>query len=244
MNESDNCLTAYSIETSSTRGSVALVTDNGVLIERSFTKGLRHGTDLVPALDDIVARAGLDRREMGLVVVGTGPGSYTGVRVGIASAKALAFALAVPLVGVPSADAAVYALTPEAGRHAAVVVDARREQVYLSTYEADGSDWKLLDTHQILPPQAAARSITPGTQLIGDGAERYRTVFTSAGLEIVSDTSAVPQAGRLGMLGLKKFRTYSDIDELLTIEPLYLCLSEAEERKDRDADAQSAQSTT
>ena len=73
MNESDNRLTAYAIETSSTRGSVALVVDGEVLIERSFEKGLRHGTDLVPALDDIVARAGLDRRGMALVVVGTGP---------------------------------------------------------------------------------------------------------------------------------------------------------------------------
>ncbi len=243
MNESDNCLIAYVIETSSACGSVALVADDRVLIERSFTKGLRHGTDLVPALDDIVTRAGLDRLRMALVVVGTGPGSYTGVRVGIASAKALAFALAVPLVGVPSADAAVYALAPEAGRRAAVVVDAKREQVYLSTYEADGGDWKLRGAHRILPPERAARSITPGTQLTGDGAERYRTIFTSAGLEIVEDTSAVPHAGRLGMLGLTKFRA-SDADELLTVEPLYLRLSEAEERKDRNADAQSAQSTT
>lgn len=228
MNTS-SCL-AYALETSGTAGSVALVADERVLAERPFAKGLRHGTDLVPALDAVVRLASVNRRSVHLVVVGTGPGSYTGLRVGLASAKALAFALGVPLVGVPSSDAAVYNLAPESSRHAAVVVDAKRDYVYLSLYVAHGDDWKPDGDRRILPPREAAKCIPPGSSIIGDGAVRYHEVFAAAGHVILDKVSAVPAAGCLGILGIRKFRS-SGIDELLIVEPLYLRLSEAEERR-------------
>jgi tRNA threonylcarbamoyladenosine biosynthesis protein TsaB len=221
---------ACAIETSSALGSVALVSDDRILVEQSFARGLRHGRDLVPSLDAVVRRAAIDRRAVNLVVVGTGPGSYTGLRVGVASAKALAFALAVPLVGVPSSDAAVYALQPRPGLRAAVIVDAKRDFVYLSLYAAQDARWDLLGEHRILPPQAAADSLPPGTLLLGDGADRFRAIFASRGFEIPADLSGAPSAGCLGILGVRNFRT-TLLDQLLTVEPLYLRLSEAEEKR-------------
>ncbi len=218
------------IETSSTLGSVALLSDENVLAEKAFAKGLRHGTDLVPTLDTLTRSLNLEPRSITLVVVGTGPGSYTGLRVGTASAKALAFALHTPLVGAASSDAAVYALAPRPGQLATVVVDAKRDYVYLSLYRADAADWLLQDTHHILPPADAAKVIPPGTVLLGDGAQRYRDVFEKAGLVVLDGIDPTPAAAWVGRLGFRKYRK-SGVDELLTVEPLYLRLSEAEERR-------------
>src|SRR5437016_2738225 len=112
---------ALGIETSGTVGSVALVEDGRVLAEETFAKGLRHGQALVPAIGRALAAAGVGKRDVDLFAVGTGPGSYTGLRVGIATAKTLAFALGKPLFGVPSFDAIARAIPP-ALRRASIVV--------------------------------------------------------------------------------------------------------------------------
>ena len=223
-------LFAYAIETSSSVGSAALVTADRVIAEQSFSKGLRHGTDLVPALDAVVHTAAIDRAAVGLVVVGIGPGSYTGIRVGLASAKTLAFALGVPLVGVVSSDAAVYSLPPDDVYRAAVVIDARRGYVYLSTYNAHPPLWNLVGDHRIMPPEHVAACVQPGTLLLGDGVLRYRSIFVSQGLRLAEDVSPNPTAGWIGKLGIMKFNR-SRTDELLTAEPLYLRLSEPEEKR-------------
>ena len=92
------------IETSGKTGSVGAFWDAGTL-ERPFPGGTSHGRDLAPALSALVAELGWRLADFDLIAVSAGPGSYTGLRIGMAFAKALAFALDRPLVGVPSFDA-------------------------------------------------------------------------------------------------------------------------------------------
>ncbi|HVY60044.1 MAG TPA: tRNA (adenosine(37)-N6)-threonylcarbamoyltransferase complex dimerization subunit type 1 TsaB, partial [Planctomycetota bacterium] len=97
---------ALGIETSGAVGGVAVVDEaRGVLAEVVIGEGLRHGAALLPAIEAALARAGVEKAGIDLFVAGTGPGSYTGLRVGIATAKALAFALRRPAVGAASFDA-------------------------------------------------------------------------------------------------------------------------------------------
>jgi tRNA threonylcarbamoyl adenosine modification protein YeaZ len=103
-----------------------------VLAERAVASGNRHAELVTPAVQDALAAAGVALRDVGVVVVGLGPGPFTGLRVGVVTAAALADARGVPAVGVCSLDAI--------GSGArTVVTDARRKEVYWATYAADGA---------------------------------------------------------------------------------------------------------
>jgi tRNA threonylcarbamoyl adenosine modification protein YeaZ len=103
-----------------------------VLAERSVPSGTRHAELLTPAIRDVLADAGLALADVEVVVTGLGPGPFTGLRVGVVTAAALADARGLPVVGVCSLDAV--------GSGArTVVTDARRREVYWATYAADGS---------------------------------------------------------------------------------------------------------
>src|SRR5262245_29272241 len=147
--------TATSVATS------ALVRDGEVVDERA-SRAVRVLADA----EELLGRAGAEPRELSRLVVGTGPGSFTGVRIGLAAARALAFALELPIAGFSTLDALA------AGVPGAVpVVDARRREVFT-----------LLDgTPVVIAP--ADLQLEPGTTCVGDGAVRYREVLESLGAE-------------------------------------------------------------
>ncbi len=99
--------------------------------------GLRHGELLAPAVADVLRRAGVDRRDLTEVLVGVGPGPYTGLRVGLMTARTLGFVLGVPVFGVVTLDAlaAAQAALLGSGRPYVVATDARRREVFWARYE-------------------------------------------------------------------------------------------------------------
>jgi tRNA threonylcarbamoyl adenosine modification protein YeaZ len=107
------------IDTATTRAVIALGAADGTVIEqRGWTAGYRHGEELLTRIEGLLADRGVATAELGAIAVGTGPGAFTGLRVGIATAKALAHALRIPIVGVASGLAlldAVRAATPNGG---------------------------------------------------------------------------------------------------------------------------------
>jgi len=103
------------IDTATTRVVVALGTTDGGLIDvAEWPAGYRHGETLLPAIEASLARVGIATADVAAIVVGTGPGAFTGLRVGIATAKGLAHALGVPIIGVSTADALLAAAAPGA----------------------------------------------------------------------------------------------------------------------------------
>jgi tRNA threonylcarbamoyl adenosine modification protein YeaZ len=109
------------VDTATTTAVIALGTPDGALIAtRSWVAGYRHGEELLAQVEGLLAEQGVDRRDLGGLVVGTGPGAFTGLRVGIATVKGLAYALELPVVGVPTGEAlleaARAALAPAGGR--------------------------------------------------------------------------------------------------------------------------------
>ena len=101
------------IDSATTRVVVALGTLDGALIDATdWPAGYRHGETLLPAIDDLLGRAGVDRSRVAAVVVGTGPGAFTGLRVGIATAKGLAHGLGCPIIGVSTGEALLAGAAP------------------------------------------------------------------------------------------------------------------------------------
>jgi len=101
------------IDSATTRVVVALGDRAGTVVDATdWPAGYRHGETLLPAIDDLLARTGTDRSRLAAVVVGTGPGAFTGLRVGIATAKGLAHGLAVPIIGISTAEALLAGTPP------------------------------------------------------------------------------------------------------------------------------------
>jgi tRNA threonylcarbamoyl adenosine modification protein YeaZ len=217
---------AWGIETWGAIGSLALVDERGrVLAERTFgEKGTRHGQALVPSLEAALAEARLEKGAIDLLVVGTGPGSYTGLRVGIATGKALAYALRRPLAGVPSFDALAADLPAEAlagARSLVVAADARRERIYAGHYDpqtrARRGDFEVRAAERLL--EGADAPIV----LAGAGLAAYPALL--AGARFVE---AHPPARAIARLGLAAAAT-SPPGTFHDVKPLYLRTSLAAE---------------
>jgi tRNA threonylcarbamoyladenosine biosynthesis protein TsaB len=178
----------------------ALVDDGEVLAERSS-----RARTLLEDVDALLRQGGANARDLDALAVGIGPGSFTGVRIGLATARGLALALELPGAGV-STLAALAAGAPGA----IPVVDARRREVFALV---DGEP-------SVLAP--ADLTIEPGTVCVGDGARRYRDIFEAGGAVVPPDDDErhLPRARFHAALA----GTLGPVDE---IEPLYLRVPDA-----------------
>jgi tRNA threonylcarbamoyladenosine biosynthesis protein TsaB len=178
----------------------ALVADGEVLGERSS-----RAVTLLEDVDALLRQGGAHADEIDALAVGIGPGSFTGVRVGLATARGLALALGVPIAGISTLDALA------AGAPGAVpVIDARRREIFV----ADGQP-------RALAP--AELELAPGTLCVGNGAVRYRAILEAAGADIPPDRDErhLPRARFHAQLA----REFGPAEE---VEPLYLRVPDAD----------------
>jgi len=206
------------IETSSTRGAVALLDDDTVLDAKAFGECSRHGRDLLPCVDKLL---GGEPGAVGLLAVSIGPGSYTGLRVGLAFAKTFAAETGTPVVGVSSLD--VIAANVSEARRVCVVVDARLGRVYAALYEGDR---KVLDD-AVARPEEIARQLKSDVLVVGDALRRHGAAFAEVA-EVSGDESLWrPMAANVGRLGWRKFVAEGG-DAPETLRPRYLARPQAE----------------
>jgi tRNA threonylcarbamoyladenosine biosynthesis protein TsaB len=125
------------IETSSPLGSIAVGNGNQLLAERRHAGGDAHAEALFPLLDELLREAGVSRKELGRVAVGVGPGSFTGLRVGIALAEGIATGLGIPLLGVPSLASLAWSRAAGDVDVIGALLDARRQDVFFAAFSPD-----------------------------------------------------------------------------------------------------------
>ncbi len=188
-------------DTATATATVAVAREDDVLAERRSTP-----VRVLRVIDDALAEAGVDREDVDRLVVGTGPGSYTSLRMGLVTARTLAFALGVPAVGVSTLDALA------AGTPGAVpVLDARRGEVFTL----------VRGKPRVLAPEDL--DIVAEANYVGDGAVRYRAVIEAKGGTVPADDedAHVPLARHHVSLA----HGFGDAERL---EPLYLRVPDAE----------------
>jgi tRNA threonylcarbamoyladenosine biosynthesis protein TsaB len=170
-----NATSTLVMDSATARAVCGLVLDGRVLAAASAEGGHAAQRSLV-LVDDVLARAGRQSSDIAQIVVGCGPGSFTGLRIGIATARGLALGLGVPCSGVSTLRAL------GAGAPGAVaLIDARRGELF--ALDADGRE-------AVEQPGAVAARIEPGALCVGDGAVRYRALLEAAGAVVPADDDA------------------------------------------------------
>lgn len=217
------------IESSGPLGGVALVEDGLARGEELFEKGMVHGRDIAPAAARLLKAAGWAPADLHLVAVDIGPGSYTGLRVGLAAAKGLAVALGCPVLGVPSLDALAVAAA-EALPAAAVLaaaIDAKWDQVYGALYEArSGRPERTSEMAAERPEEFAAR-VPRGAVVVGDALARHAALFEARGASAAPKELWAPRPAVVARLGWERHRA-GERHDAATLVPLYLRPTEAE----------------
>lgn len=201
---------------------------------------MAQGRLLVSLVDRVIAAANWDkRRDVELIAVSQGPGSYTGLRVGLTCAKTMAMLLDKPLVGVCSLDA-MAENAPADALNILTVVDAKRGQVYAARHErAAGSLRRVLDP-TILTPAELRAVVTAPAYVMGDAVRVYAADFAQPGYTLSTEERWRIRASNVARLGLALFHA-GRRDDPAALEPIYLRLAEAEERRLARLAAQAAE---
>ena len=220
-------------ESSAKSASVALVKDGELLSQYSQCSALTHSRTLLPMAEDMLKNAEVKLSEVDLIAVAHGPGSFTGIRIGVSTVKGLSWAADKPCVGVSTLEAmAWHGLL--SGGYVCPVMDARRQQVYNALFMIeDGKPQRITDDRPIALAQLAdeVRSLNAPVLLVGDGAALTEKFFRehSVPCRIAPENLRWQSAWGVAMAASDKQPGTSE-----TLLPVYLRLSQAErERQER-----------
>ena len=210
------------VETSTLAGGVALFDGERLMGEYLLDVRVTHSERLMVAVDRVVSDAGWTIHDLEALAVAIGPGSFTGLRIGLATVKGLAVALSIPVAGVPTLDAMAAAL-PFAALPVCPVIDARKGEIYTSLYRWDGFEMRREWEYLALPHEELEARLAEPAILLGAGAASIR----SPHVRLAPPARRVPSPACVGQLGLARLRLGETVaaSELV---PLYLRPSEAE----------------
>lgn len=218
------------IETASAAMGCALGSHEGVLAAVHLSGGRRHVETLVPAIEFMCRQSGVKLSDVACIAADIGPGPFSGLRVGVATAKALGQALRVPTVGVPSLDLLAFPLR-FTSRLIVATLDARRGEVFHAFYRQVPGGVQRLSPYQLdTPDDLAAELLARGEDclLVGDGALRYPEVLCAAAhCETTGPLHAQPSAGALVELAHAR-ALREEFEPAAELLPLYIRRSDAE----------------
>ncbi len=211
------------IETSTSLCSTALVEDGKVVCERLSSEPRAHASMTAPYVNDMLKERGLGVKDCSAVAVSKGPGSYTGLRVGVSTAKGLCFGAGIPLISVGTLDTLVWqamdeGLLPEGCRYIIPMVDARRMEVYTAVFTPDGKQVTPTEA-MVVGEESFMDQLSEGPVLfIGDGAGPCQGVINSHNAHFVQ---CCPKASGMTRPAVAAFNE-GMFEDVAYFEPYYL----------------------
>lgn len=220
------------IDTSTSCGALGLVEDDEVIAEFLLRSAVTHSERLLVAIDSMLRQCALSVDEIDGWAVSLGPGSFTGLRIGLSTVKGLAFATEKPILGIPTLDA----LASQVGPTPYLVcpmLDARKREVYAALYRYDGrNELCRLSAYQATKPRDLVAKLAEKTIFLGEGARAYRNELQEAmPLEAIflPPPFDVLRGSTIAFWGERRLRERKT-DDLTKLTPIYVRPSEAELR--------------
>ena len=211
------------IDTSTDTASLALVRDRHVVAELTWRCGQNHTRQLLPNVDHLLRQFGLGPQAITGVIVAGGPGSFNGLRVGVGTAKGLAFSLSIPIVGISSLETEAYQYAAT-GLPICPIFNAGRGEIATAMYYKRDGEWLQLVDEHITTVETLCAQITARTLFCGE----YVPNVASQIEELCKEKAAIPsavtnlrRAGFLAELGLRRLEA-GDHDDPATLQPSYL----------------------
>lgn len=222
------------IDTATKTGSVAITSGDSILSERLLNVDTTHSENLLPAIEEMTSETAFVLGEIDLIAVTLGPGSFTGIRIGVGSVKGLALALDKPVVGVSTLES-MAANFPCADRIIKPVIDARKSEVYTADFTWKNGALKRLSDDRVEAPEKMLEGVSKNTIFVGDGLLKYGDLIK----DTVGDKAffadhffSYIRASAVARLGQANFEEKGGLD-LASFTPVYLRRSEAEVNREK-----------
>ncbi len=217
------------IDTATPYLALGIVEENKVLSEIRFDARQAHAQLLVPNVDKILKDAELELKDLDGIALSIGPGSFTGLRIGLATAKGLCFASGKPLVSVSTLDALVY-FSLSAPYQVVPILDAKKNEIYAAIYDTREGILKRVSDYWVLALEKLVAKIPQEVIFLGPGLEVFRKRLKElykGKSHFVEGEKNLPSGTAVAFLGLEKLKR-SEFEDLEKAEPVYLRKSEAE----------------
>ncbi|WP_405023537.1 tRNA (adenosine(37)-N6)-threonylcarbamoyltransferase complex dimerization subunit type 1 TsaB [Mangrovimonas cancribranchiae] len=208
-----------SIETATTNCSVALSKEGETIaLIEDYDKGYSHAERLHAYIDQILSEGNIDKSQLDAIAVSKGPGSYTGLRIGVSTAKGLAYALEKPLISVSTLESLSRQVNIEGG-YIIPMLDARRMEVYSAVFNADFSLARDIKAEVLEENSFQEYLEKEKVYFIGNGVEKTKTIITHPNAVFID--AKLPSANEMGSIAYKKYKV-NNFEDVAYFEPYYL----------------------
>jgi len=223
-------MTILAIDTSSEICSTAILKDNKVIDINDLNDGRTHSENLLSLIEEILDRNNVKLNDLDLVACSVGPGSFTGIRIGVSSIKAIAEVLDIPIAGVNSLETLARNVSVEEKATIVSMIDAKNDQIYGGVFD---------ETYNQKDPLCADNideflekiSYIPGKIIfVGNGAVKFKDKILAIHEDAIFEENNMQSAAKVGLMGYKKYQE-GTLDTADSIKPLYLRKSQAERMK-------------
>ena len=207
------------IETSTKNCSVCISKNGEIVAIKELNNGnYSHAEVLHPFINDVIREANITSEQLNAIAVSKGPGSYTGLRIGVSAAKGLCFALNIPLISIHTLQSLALSISTE---NALVVpmLDARRMEVYSAVFDSENNQIREIKAEVINEMSFLNYLAASKVYFLGDGAEKCKTSITHSNAVFVD--SKYPSAKEMSILSYDKYKK-NDIEDVAYFEPFYL----------------------
>lgn len=222
------------IDSSTPVASVALANSTGIVAEYFLNTGYTHSEKLMPMIDNMMKEARVGIEQLEGIVVAKGPGSFTGLRIGMATAKTIAQVRHIPILGINTLEGLAYNCLPFSGI-ICPLLNARKQEVYTALFESDSKKLKQIGEYTALSPKDLAEKINSFAKpvmLVGDGVLEYQSFWQEelkGNYFFAPSSLLLPRSTSIGLLGRVRILK-GEADDFINLKPFYLRKSEAETR--------------